>query len=929
MAPSVFISILVVAWARCIFMHATTMVIAAQSSALEQEAKALMESGWWSHDFNHTSISYCEQVGSIECNDGGSVIWINMGGVYLGDKVRKFNFSSFPNLVHLTLRNTGLRGSIPQEIGTLSKLTYLHLSENNLTGELSPSITNLTQLEEFYISNNLVSGAIPDELGKLKNLSILGLSHNKLTGSIPSALGLLTNLSFLGLSDNKLTGSIPSALGLLTNLSLLDLSFNEINGSIVSEIGQLKNLVKLDLQQNKLTGPLPSTLAHLKNLVELDLEQNNLTGPLPLSLGHLTNLTSLSLSSNQINGSIPEEIGNMTNLMHLYLNNNDIVGQIPLTLGHLPNLRTLSLDWNQISGSIPVEIANCSWLYNLTLSHNNLTGNIPIQISDLYMLNNLDLSYNNLNGSIPQSIGQLTDLETLSFSWNQISGSIPHHLAHCSRLKDLSLSHNYLTGSIPSQIGDHLHLLNAFDLSYNTISGEIPFEPGNSPPLNLLDLSYNNLTGNIPDLSVSIKKVNFSYNSFHGQIPNSYLHCTPYTFIGNKDLCGDIKGFLPCLPSSPRFPSSPRNSRSIVHSIKFVVPLSSFIVLLLVGCFFLSRFGVRKIESESRETKNGDLFSIWNYDGKIAYEDIIEATEDFDIRYCIGTGGYGSVYKAQLPSGKMVALKKLHRLEAEDPNFDKSFKNEVKMLTEIRHRNIVKLHGYCLHKRCMFLVYEYMQSGSLFCVLRNDVEAVELDWTRRMNVIKSTAHALSYMHHECVPVIVHRDITSNNILLNFELKAFVSDFGTARLLDPNSSNQTIVAGTYGYIAPELAYTMVVTEKCDVYSFGVVALEILMGKHPGELLSSLSSPSSSQNVMLNEILDQRLPPPNRRAAQDVFFVATVAFACLHTKPKSRPTMKWVSQEFLSHNRPIMNPLHAVSLWQLKNQETYTVGESSEI
>ena len=99
---------------------------------------------------------------------------------------------------------------------------------------------------------------------------------------------------------------------------------------------------------------------------------------------------------------------------------------------------------------------------------------------------------------------------------------------------------------------------------------------------------------------------------------------------------------------------------------------------------------------------------------EIAYEDIIEAIEDFDIRYCIGTGGYGSVYKAQLPSGKMVALKKLHRLEAENPNFDKSFKKQVKILTEIRHRNIVKLHGYYLHKQCMFLVYEYMERGSLF-----------------------------------------------------------------------------------------------------------------------------------------------------------------------------------------------------------------------
>ena len=122
---------------------------------------------------------------------------------------------------------------------------------------------------------------------------------------------------------------------------------------------------------------------------------------------------------------------------------------------------------------------------------------------------------------------------------------------------------------------------------------------------------------------------------------------------------------------------------------------------------------------------------------------------------------------------------------------------------------------------------------------------------------------------------------------------------------------------------ELAYTMVVTEKCDVYSFGVVALEILMGRYPGELMTSFST---SQSVMLNEILDQRLPPPNRLVAKDVFLAAAISFACLHTTPKSRPTMKWVSQEFLSHKKPVTNPLHLVSLWQLRNQENYTIGES---
>ena len=120
--------------------------------------------------------------------------------------------------------------------------------------------------------------------------------------------------------------------------------------------------------------------------------------------------------------------------------------------------------------------------------------------------------------------------------------------------------------------------------------------------------------------------------------------------------------------------------------------------------------------------------------------------------------------------------------------------------------------------------------------------------------------------------------------------------------------------------------MVVTEKCDVYSFGVVVLEMLMGTHPSELLTSLSSPSP-QNMMLNEILDQRLPPPNCLVAQDVFFIVTIAFACLHAKPKFQPTMKWVSQEFLSHEKPKMKPLHAASLWQLRNQETYAVGESA--
>ena len=127
---------------------------------------------------------------------------------------------------------------------------------------------------------------------------------------------------------------------------------------------------------------------------------------------------------------------------------------------------------------------------------------------------------------------------------------------------------------------------------------------------------------------------------------------------------------------------------------------------------------MRKLQpEEATTTQNGDIFSIWDYDGKIAYEDIIEATEDFDIKYCIGIGGYDSVYKAKLTNGKQVALKKLYTFEIENPTYMKSFANEVLVLSKIRHRNIIKLYGYCLHKRCIFLVYEYMERGSLFCAL--------------------------------------------------------------------------------------------------------------------------------------------------------------------------------------------------------------------
>ncbi|KAM5575776.1 hypothetical protein ABKV19_014628 [Rosa sericea] len=208
-------------------------------------------------------------------------------------------------------------------------------------------------------------------------------------------------------------------------------------------------------------------------------------------------------------------------------------------------------------------------------------------------------------------------------------------------------------------------------------------------------------------------------------------------------------------------------------------------------------------------------------------------------------------------------------------------------------------------------------------MLGKDEEVKELGWSKRLNIVKGVAHALCYMHHDCLPPIVHRDISSKNILLDDEYEACVSDFGTAKFLNPDSANWTALAGTYGYIAPELAYTMEVNEKCDVYSFGVVTLETVMGRHPGDLLSSLSSGACSSSstalpahqMPVVDVLDQRISPPTREVAGEVVSVLKVAFACLNSSHQSRPTMKQVSQH-LSTKRPhLSDPIAMITCGEL--------------
>ncbi|KAG5042094.1 hypothetical protein JHK87_006009 [Glycine soja] len=634
---------------------------------------------------------------------------------------------------------------------------------------------------------------------------------------------------------------------------------------------------------------IPPTEAHIQNfnvtafpnLIHLDLSRLGLKGKIPTEISFLKKLIYLDLSSSCLQGELPSSLSSLTQLETLNISNNFLTGVIPPTLGQLKNLTLLSLDSNQFEGHIPEELGNLRGLKQLTLSNNSLNGSIPSTLEHLIHLKVLDLSYNKIFGVIPEGISALTQLTNVQLSWNQISGFIPSGIGRIPGLGILDISNNQLEGPIPYGVLNHCSYV---QLSNNSLNGSIPPQIGN---ISYLDLSYNDLTGNIPEGLHSVPYLNLSYNSFNDS-DNSFCGFPKDSLIGNKDF---------------QYSCSSQSSGADISLVMIIVfsTFNGMVVSIVLVCWGIHAFCPPHNEFGSEERrKNGDMLSIWNYDGKIAFEDIIKATEDFDIRYCIGTGAYGTVYKAQLPSNRIVALKKLHKAESENPSFYKSFCNETKILTETRHRNIIRLYGFCLHNKCMFLVYEYMERGSLFYNLSIDVEAQELNWSKRINIVKGVAYGLAHMHHDCTPPIVHRDISSNNILLNSELQAFVSDFGTARLLDCHSSNQTLPAGTYGYVAPELAYTLTVTTKCDVYSFGVVVLETMMGRHPAELISSLSEPSI-QNKKLKDILDLRIPLPFfRKDMQEIVLIVTLALACLSPHPKSRPSMQEIASTMMAED-----------------------------
>ncbi|XP_031249810.1 wall-associated receptor kinase-like 1 isoform X2 [Pistacia vera] len=374
-----------------------------------------------------------------------------------------------------------------------------------------------------------------------------------------------------------------------------------------------------------------------------------------------------------------------------------------------------------------------------------------------------------------------------------------------------------------------------------------------------------------------------------------------YCYCPNGFLADGTQQGLNCRPDSKKFP------------VKLVTLLGvgiglGFLCMFLLGynlCKFLRERRTRLERYKFFKQNGGFLLQqrLSSYgrseQAKIfTAEELQSATDDYNQSRFLGKGGFGTVYKGLLPDGSIVAVKKPNAI---DKSQIEQFINEVIILSQISHRNIVKLLGCCLETEVPTLVYEFIPNGTLFHHLHDHEQESSLSCVHRLRIACDVAGAVAYMHSAASIPIFHRDIKSSNVLLDEKYSAKVSDFGTSTSIpDDKTHLTTAVRGTFGYLDPEYFQSNQFTEKSDVYSFGVVLVELLTGKQPISFAIDEEERNpigyfiklAKENRLL-EVLDTRVA--EEAEEEEIQAIAELAMRCLRLKGKKRPTMKEVAME----------------------------------
>lgn len=371
----------------------------------------------------------------------------------------------------------------------------------------------------------------------------------------------------------------------------------------------------------------------------------------------------------------------------------------------------------------------------------------------------------------------------------------------------------------------------------------------------------------------------------------------PSSFIGNEGLCGGLIG-KPCRTDGLSDgavevrPQPKRTAGAIVWIMAAAFGIGLFILIAGSRCFRANYN--RQFINEDREIGPWKLTAFQRLN--FTADDVVECLSMTD--KIIGMGATGTVYKAEMPSGEIIAVKKLWGKQKEMIRRKRGVLAEVDVLGNVRHRNIVRLLGCCSNSECTMLLYEYMPNGSLDDLLhgKNKGDNLVADWLTRYKIALGVAQGICYLHHDCDPVIVHRDLKPSNILLDGEMEARVADFGVAKLIQCDES-MSVIAGSYGYIAPEYAYTLQVDEKSDIYSYGVVLLEILSGKRSvdsefgdGNSIVDWVRSKIKTKEGLKDVLDRNAGASCGSVREEMMLLLRVALLCTSRNPADRPSMR---------------------------------------
>ncbi|KAG6642333.1 hypothetical protein CIPAW_09G135500 [Carya illinoinensis] len=784
-------------------------------------------------------------------------------------------FNHLRNLQRLQLAYNRFYGGLPSTLFSCKQLRYFSVWSNHLNGRVPPAIGNLTMLMTLELAENNFTGAIPNEIDYLQNLKKLNIGDNHFSGPIPFEIFNISKLQILGMPLNNLTGPLPSNLGLfLPKLQRLLLGGNKLNGAIPSSISNASQLTHLDLSVNSFYGFIP-------NIIE-----NPLNAILPNSIGNLsTSLQKIFLGGCNIKGNIFQDIGNFSSLTTLDLGNNELVGLIPTAWGKLGMLQGLYLNSNRLQGPIPSNLCHLKSLFELHLGGNELVGQIPECVNNLAALRKLYLGSNKLTSMIPLSLWSLIDVLEVDLSSNSLNGPLSLDLGNLKVLRQLDLSNNRLSGDIPMTIGS-LKDLHSLSLAGNQLEGSIPKSFGDLVSLELLDVSGNNLSGEIPkslEALIYLKYLNVSFNRLRGEIPTRgpFINFSAASFMSNDALCGAPQlQVLPCKKDS----SQSRRSK-IKHILTFLLPAVGLTLILVASLILISKKGQKK------STDSVDLSPLapWR---RVSHHELLRATEGFNPSKLIGEGSFGSVYKATFLDGKDFAIKVLNlQIEGAFHSFDV----ECEVLSNIRHRNLVKIISACSNIDFKAIVLEYMPNENLENWLYSGDRFLSM--LQRLNIMIDVATALEYLHFGYSKTIVHCDLKPNNILLDEEMIAHVADFGIAKLLgDEDLIKRTMTLATIGYMAPEYGSEGIVSTRGDVYSYGILLMETFTRKKPTdnmfveEMNLKLWVEESLADLSIVEIIDASLLGEERyndaSTMDSVSSIMGLALDCCVDSPEER-------------------------------------------